>query len=90
MDTLIAQFKKGYKTTEFWAAAVTGGVILTEGATSLDLDNEGIIGLAVTVASYILSRGYLKAKRVDAVQMQVEFDEATSGAGPFDQLPPVA
>jgi hypothetical protein len=85
MDRLIEQFKKGYKTTEFWITAATVGVVVTEGLTGLDLDDTSLIGMVGTVAAYVLSRGFLKAKRTTAVQEQAAWLEEVRAA----EIPPV-
>ncbi|MCW0193384.1 MAG: hypothetical protein OJJ55_19040 [Rhodococcus sp.] len=70
MDRIAEQFKKGWKTSEFWLTILTGGLILVEGTTGLDLDNEGIIALAVSNFGYVAGRSFLKGKRVDALSIQ--------------------
>lgn len=64
---ITSHFKTGYKTTEFWVAIVAAAIALVNSTTGLDLDSETIIGLGVTVASYIIGRSYLKANRVKAL-----------------------
>jgi hypothetical protein len=67
MDRIVQQFKQGWKTTEFWVTLATGGILLVEATTGLDLDNEGLIALVGTNASYVLSRGFVKGRRVAAL-----------------------
>lgn len=64
---ITAHFKKGYKTTEFWVTIAAAAIALINATTGLDLDSESVIALAVTIASYVASRSYLKSRRVEAV-----------------------
>lgn len=67
MDYLVGQFKKGYKTTEFWLTIVGGVVVLLNGALGWDLDAASITGMAGSIAAYVLGRSYLKGQRAEAV-----------------------
>jgi hypothetical protein len=81
MDRITEQFKKGYKTTEFWLTLLTGGLIVVEGTTGLDLDNEGIIAIVGTVASYVVGRGYLKGKRALALAHTADIEDYEPAEG---------
>ena len=67
MNFITEQFKRGYKTTEFWLTIVGGVVVLLNGALGWDLDAASITGMAGSIAAYILGRSYLKGQRVNAV-----------------------
>jgi hypothetical protein len=67
MDYLVGQFKKGYKTTEFWLTLIGGAVVLLNGAFGWDLDAASITAMAGSVAAYVLGRSYLKGQRATAV-----------------------
>lgn len=66
MDTLVKQFKTGYKTTEFWLTILSLVIVSLNGVFGWDLDVEGIVALVAANVSYVLGRSYLKAKRVPA------------------------
>jgi hypothetical protein len=66
MDYLVGQFKKGYKTTEFWLTIIGGAVVLLNGAFGWDLDAASITGMVGSVAAYVIGRSYLKGQRVQA------------------------
>jgi hypothetical protein len=66
-EEIAAQFKKGYKTTEFWSAIGVGALAFVNGVFDLGLNVEEIITAGVAVLGYGLSRGYLKGKRAEAL-----------------------
>lgn len=82
-------FKKGYATTEFWTTIATGALVLVNGTTSLDLNTDSIVALIGTVAAYILSRGYLKGKRVEAAGQVQQAQEYRTSYPPAPSAPPV-
>ena len=61
------QFKKGYKTSEFWLTAGTWLFAVANGVFDLGLDVETIAAAAATTVGYVLNRGYLKRGRVQAL-----------------------
>lgn len=52
--------KPGWKTTEFWGAAVAALVPILNQAFGWELPTEALVSLAVVVAGYALSRGLAK------------------------------
>ena len=75
MDTtdIISEFKKGYRTTEFWQAQIANLLPLGTFAAALfgfDVDTELLLaslGGLIPNLSYIFGRTWLKRKRLDAV-----------------------
>lgn len=73
LKALPEQFKKGYKTSEFWISAVTG-IIPVAGfgaaAFGVDIDVAALLATVPMIApsiAYIFGRGWLKRKRVEAM-----------------------
>lgn len=80
---LTAQFKKGYKTSEFWLTIIGALVVLINATTGLDLDGESIIGIIGAIIAYVASRSYLKGHRVEALAMsEFRFPENEKFDGP--------
>jgi hypothetical protein len=52
--------KAGWKTSEFWGSVVAAVVPLLNGAFGWNLPVESMVGVAVSVAAYALSRGMAK------------------------------
>lgn len=70
MDNIADQFKKGYKTSEFWISLLSKAAVIV-GVLGFDLDTAEITTLvAVTLGSdtYGGWRTWLKRKRIDAVK----------------------
>tara|TARA_R110000868_G_scaffold161309_3_gene391466 strand:- start:1231 stop:1488 length:258 start_codon:yes stop_codon:yes gene_type:complete len=83
MSYITEQFKKGYKTTEFWLTIVGGAVVLLNGTFGWGLDAASITGMAGSIAAYIVGRSYLKGQRVNAVSYAgLPEDETTNDAPP--------
>lgn len=64
------QFKKGWKTSEFWVGLITTLAPLVAVLSGYEFDTEGavtVIGSVFAAASYIGSRTWLKRKRIEAV-----------------------
>ncbi len=73
VGALPAQFKKGWKTTEFWGAAVAASIPVVgfvANAFGVQVDTDTLM-LATTgfipYVAYILNRGFLKGKRAEAL-----------------------
>lgn len=66
---LTSQFKKGYKTSEFWLTIIGAVIVIVNTTTGLDLDGESILGMLGAIAAYVASRSYLKGHRVEALAM---------------------
>lgn len=64
---VIANFKKGYKTTEFWSTVLTLGAVLADGVFDLGVDTEGIVTLIGVNLSYVLGRSWVKTNRLKAI-----------------------
>jgi hypothetical protein len=70
MSKIVGQFKKGWRTSEFYVALITpvGAIVLI--IFDLEIDAEALaVGIASTIqsASYILGRSWLKSRRVTAL-----------------------
>ena len=83
MDNFVAQFKKGYKTTEFWLTLLSAALVLLDSTFGWGLDVQGITALVASNIAYVLGRSYLKGKRASAVGDVAEttlYTEARSGS----------
>jgi len=73
MRELPEQFKKGWRTSEFWQSAVMGLVpVAAFGAAifGVDIDTEVLVGsMSAIVPSvvYVFSRGWVKRKRIEGM-----------------------
>jgi len=65
---LIGQFKKGYRTSEFWLTLLGVGVIAGSSELGVDLSTEQVVGIIGAVATYAGQRGWLKVNRVKALR----------------------
>ena len=69
------QFKKGWKTTEFWQSAVTGVIpvgAFAAAAFGVDIDVAGLLATVPLIApsvAYIFGRTWLKIHRVKAMSV---------------------
>ena len=52
--------RTGWKTSEFWASVVAAFVPLLNQALGWNLPVEAMVGMAGTIAAYVLSRGLAK------------------------------
>ena len=73
LKSLPSEFKKGWRTSEFWVASITG-VIPVAGfvaaAAGVDIDTAGLMATVPMIApsiAYIFGRGWLKRKRVEGM-----------------------
>ena len=82
MDYLVGQFKKGYKTTEFWLTIIGGAVVLLNGAFGWELDAASITGMVGSVAAYVIGRSYLKGQRAQAVGYAIPETEVSAIPAP--------
>jgi len=91
MDILIGQFKKGYRTSEFWVALITGLVVIANVFLPDDyqLDTESLVAAAGAASAYILSRGYLKNGRAQALGMSAPINLPDPPAEVPYENPPV-
>lgn len=67
MDQITEQFKKGYKTSEFWTTVLTPVATYVAMLTSYDADVAGLaaaLSATATSVTYIFQRGFLKKARV--------------------------
>ena len=67
---IVDQFKKGYKTSEFWVGLITllGPPIAVFSGYKFDVEGAvTVIGSVFAAITYIGSRTWLKRKRIDAV-----------------------
>lgn len=68
IESVLSQFKKGFKTTEFWASVVTTVIIVaSDKVFGVKLSGEQVIGLAGSAMTYIASRTWLKTQRLRAI-----------------------
>lgn len=70
---IIEQFKKGYKTSEFWTTIITLGVLVANEIFGIDLDGESIAGLVAINFSWVTGRSYLKVKRMNAAVQSFDY-----------------
>ena len=73
--SIVDQFKKGWKTSEFWVGILLVVAPLVTVLTGVEIDTEGLtafITSAVTGVTYIAGRTWLKTRRVDAVALNPE------------------
>ena len=72
VDKFSAMFKKGYKTSEFWVALVTGGYLagtqVFDPSKSLKEQAPAIV-LAVLGSVYVFARTGLKTRRLDVLSV---------------------
>lgn len=80
--TIVDQFKKGYKTTEFWVSLISGAIPVGTYVAKLFGYEVSAEELATAMTGlvpgmfYIVGRSWLKRKRVEAVATNVPaFDE---------------
>jgi hypothetical protein len=67
LDTLIAQYKQGYKTSEFWVALAAGiGPAMTAAFDGSKPVNDQLSNLTWVAIAYILARAGLKVVRVNS------------------------
>lgn len=73
LQDLPDQFKKGWRTTEFWQSAIIGlvPVVAFGGAVfGVEIDQAALIAslsAIVPATGYVISRSWLKRKRLDAL-----------------------
>lgn len=70
---IVDEFKKGWRTTEFWVATITGAIPVgawAAKAAGYDVDTEELTAAMVGIVPsfvYIFSRGWLKRQRIEGV-----------------------
>lgn len=64
---VVATFKKGYRTTEFWAMLGTVAIASLNDVLGLNLDGQTVLGIAGVVATYVGGRTALKRKRLTSL-----------------------
>ena len=92
---MIDQFKKGYKTTEFWITSVISSIPAFAFVATLfgyELDTEQLVvavGALAQPLSYLFNRTWLKRKRIEGMALGIQAEAlATAGTSPFlPQMP---
>lgn len=72
-ELLSSQFKKGWRTSEFWLAVGTVATVVGNGVFDLGIDSESLLAMVGTGASYILGRSYLKRFRATTLGYAANF-----------------
>lgn len=60
------QFKKGWRTSEFWLSVVMLAAPIVAAFSDYQIDTQQL-GAAIPAVVYIAGRGWLKRKRLDAI-----------------------